>query len=291
METNDNAAPQETSATAVSVFARIEREQISPRPRWHFLAREGVVWTLGVVSVGVGALAVAGTLFELRNTWWGVYEATHESFVDFGIDALPYVWLAVFCIFAYSAHWSLLTTKRGYRYSFVAVVVGSLAVTGAAGTGLFVLGAGRMVDEQVGAYIPFHRPLSVRERSVWLLPTEGRLAGIVREVPFTESMFWIEGVNGDPYRVFMDIPTNDRAHLRVGEQVRIAGIPTTTAGVLEGCIVFIHDDDVLRDRAQRRLGMDDRDDEAHSRERKTLFSRNTWCRNTRPYARLVPQEE
>ena len=43
------------------ILARIEHECIVPKPRWHFLLREGVVISLGVFAVSVGALAVTAT--------------------------------------------------------------------------------------------------------------------------------------------------------------------------------------------------------------------------------------
>ncbi len=69
--------PEET------ILSRIEKEGMCPRPRWQFFLREGVIWTVGIASIGVGALAVAATLFEVRHAWWDAYEATHETFLTF----------------------------------------------------------------------------------------------------------------------------------------------------------------------------------------------------------------
>ncbi len=273
---------------AADIFARIEKEGICPRPKWHFLMRESVVWSLGIASIVVGALALCGTLFEFRNAWWDVYEATHESFFMFVWDMLPLVWVAVFGLFLFSAYSFLRATRRGYRYSFTLVVVVSLVSTGVLGVAFHVVGAGRFVDERVGAFMPFHHSLMVREREVWMLPAEGRIAGVVREIPFAEDIFWIEGVDGKPYRVLMNLPEKDRMRIRVGEAVRVVGMPTSTHGVLAGCIMFIKDDDILREIHMRPRDGQERGLSTVKPERKIFFARSTECKEVRSYARMAP---
>ena len=52
----------EKGDVASSVLSRINSEHLIPTPRSHFLLREGVVWSIGVFSVFLGALGVAAII-------------------------------------------------------------------------------------------------------------------------------------------------------------------------------------------------------------------------------------
>jgi len=274
------------------VFARIQEEGITPKPKWHFLMREGVVWSLGGVSVAVGALAVAVTLFEVRNTRWEMYDVAHTSFIDFCMDAVPFIWLGTFALFAVVAYAFVRSTKGGYRYRFETLMAVSLVASGVCGVVLYSTGAGAFLDEEMDAYMPLHHSLVERERMVWESPGEGRIAGIVREVSFAEPLVWIEGLGGTPHALDVsDFSLEDRRVMRVGDMVRVIGIPsTTTAHALHGCLMFMVSDDILRkahgalqnEMHKMHVGM------VTEPERNILVARTTECRSIRPYTRFLP---
>ncbi len=270
------------------VLSKIATESIAPTPRWHFVLRKGVVCGVGVVSMGVGVLAVVAIIFEMRNAWWEHYEATHESLLTFTVEALPVVWLVSLIVFSGLLYASVRHMRRGYRYAVHTLVLASIGISGVGGVAVYALGGGRFADEAVGSFMPFHQPLIERERTRWMDPDDGRLTGIVREVPFTESVLWLEGADGVTYQVGTGgfTPT-ERQTVRVGDFVRVIGIPTTAPNILEGCIVFIQNGDILERLHERGVIGKSVDGE---RERKPLFARSTECRGIRPYARLQPNE-
>ncbi len=277
-----------SSEITEAVLLRIDREQIAPRPRWHFVLREGVVWSCGALSVGIGAVAVAATLFEIRFAWWDMYLATHESFLEFSLDALPFVWLVCIVLFASVTYASIRYTKKGYRYPVYILLVGSVVLSGVSGAVLYGVGLGEFFDEEVGYFVPMHRSLMDRERVRWLKLDQGRLAGIVREVPISEGSLWLEGPDGVPYEINInDFSQPDRTLLRTGEHVRVIGVPATDTQALHGCIIMMKRDDILR-HIHMVHGRIDVDNIAGS-ERNVLFARSTLCKGVRPYARLAPQ--
>ena len=282
---------QKKDETVRSIFERIERESISPRPRWHFLFREGVVISLGVFAVTVGSLAVAAILFEMRNAWWGFYDATHESFLGFFVDALPYVWLVGFALFAAVAYLSVRYTKRGYRYPLHIILGSSVALSGVCGVIFYSTGFGAFIDEDMGSFVPLGHSLLDRESALWRMPQNGRIAGIVREIPYAEPVVWLESIDRVPYKIDVtDFSLSDRAVLRIGDVVRVVGVPTTTPGVLHGCLFLMRSDDVLRHvHSMMRRGETDAG-EAHTRERNILSARSTLCKGVRSFARLVPND-
>lgn len=280
---------QNRETTIQFVFARIEREHIVPRPRWHFITKEGFIISLGIFSVTSGALAVAAMLFEGRNTWWSYYDTTHSSLFGFVVDALPYVWFFGFCLFAGAAYASIRYTKRGYRYSLKAILGGSVALSGLLGVALYGTGFGAFIDEDIGAFVPFHRSLVAREHALWAMPESGRIAGTVREISLFEPVVWIESFDGEPYQIDVtDFSADDRLAIRIGEIVRVVGLPTTTPLVLHGCLFLMQPDDVLQ-HMRTTVGSEKVvTPGARINERNLIVARSTSCRDVRPYARLAP---
>ncbi len=86
-------ASESTSSLKQTVLARIDQENVCPRGRWLFHSRECVVWTLWLVTVLVGALAVAVSLFVIAQRQYALYEATHDNFLTFLVTVLPYLWI------------------------------------------------------------------------------------------------------------------------------------------------------------------------------------------------------
>ena len=279
----------EEDTLAHAVLLRIDREEIVPTPRWHFMLREGVVWSVGVVSVGVGILAVVAIIFEMRNAWWEHYEATHESLLTFAVETLPLIWLLGLVLFSTLLYASVRHMRRGYRYAVHTLVLASIGISGVGGVAVYVLGGGQFADESIGRFVPFQHPFIEREHMRWMDPESGRLTGIVREVPFAESVVWLEGADGDVYQVnTAGFAQSERQTVNVGDFVRIIGVPTTTPHALYGCVFFIQNGDILERLHVRGVVGKEAFDSA--RERKQLFARSSECKGVAPYARLLPKD-
>ena len=162
-----------------SVMHRIEGEGILPRPKSYFTMHEATVWGLWGFSIIIGALAVAVMLFAFMHHQFAFYEATHESFVTFLVDALPYLWISAFGLMAVVAVYNLRHTKHGYRYPVWQIVVSSLVLSVAGGTALHVLGFGYVVDHALGQGLSQYPSQERLESRLWQNPDQGRLLGRV----------------------------------------------------------------------------------------------------------------
>ena len=162
-----------------SVMHRIDGEGIFPRPRSFYTRHEVMVWGLWVVSIIIGALAVAVMLFAFVHYQFALYEATHESFGIFLLEALPYLWISAFALMAVVAVYNLRHTKHGYRYPVWQIVVSSLVLSVAGGTALHFLGFGYVVDHALGQGMSQYPSQERLETRLWQNPDEGRLLGRV----------------------------------------------------------------------------------------------------------------
>ncbi len=174
------------TTVATSVLKRIEAEQMTPRPRYTFVVWECLVWSLWLLSVVIGAAALAVLFYVGMNATYALYEVTHQNFLTFLFAILPYIWVILLALVAYLAVYGLRHTKRGYRYSAVELVGSSLVLSLAGGVLFHYVGFGHMLDQSLGRQIAQYMSMEKMELKMWQMPTSGRLVGMV--VPRPESM-------------------------------------------------------------------------------------------------------
>ena len=207
------------------LFERIESEQVCPRPRWVFASRECVVWFLWFISVVVGALAVAISLFVVTHHQYAFYEATHDNWFTFAVEVLPYIWIFIFLFMLYTAFYNLQHTKHGYRYPVWMIVSSSIVLSFAGGAALQLFGLGYSVDKVLGDHMAMYMSQEKLERKLWQAPHEGRLLGqqlLSTVVPTSTIVF--KDVHGVHWRMDVsELQEQDIALLASKRSVRILG--------------------------------------------------------------------
>lgn len=211
------------------ILERIEVE--SPTPKMVFLTREYSVWSFWVLSVIIGAVAIAVMLFVGSHQQYALYEATHENLYTFMIEFLPYLWLATFALMTGLAVYNLRHTKRGYKYPVWQIATSSLVLSFAGGAALQFFGFGYFVDHELGEHVASYRSQEKLEMSLWQQPEEGRMTGVLTgSTTFTD----VSGTNWNVDTV--DLPSRDTALLLSDQPVRVLG--TSTEGKFIICNVF-----------------------------------------------------
>lgn len=207
---------------ASTVLSRITTEHVVPTPRYHFLLREGVVWTLGVVSVIVGAFGVAAIMFTARHSEWQFYQATHDSLFSFLVDIMPYSWLVTLGLFAALSFAFVRHTKRGYKYQVPVLIIASVGASTVLGGFVFALGAGPFIDQQLGMFIPLHRSLHDTKLGFWNQPDRGLVAGVVTDIATASESFTVMSPTHELHTIRMDdLRSLDREQLSVGQTIRV----------------------------------------------------------------------
>ena len=168
-----------TSNLKQTILKRIETEHVCPRSAWFFSGRECMVWTLWLLTVLLGATAVAVTLSVAVYRQHSLFEITHGGPFWFVLEVLPYLWMTIFSAMAIIAVFNLRHTKHGYRYPLWQILGSSLLVSMAGGAGLHLLGVGFMLDEQLGMRVEMYKSQIKMEQRMWQAPEVGRLVGAV----------------------------------------------------------------------------------------------------------------
>jgi heme/copper-type cytochrome/quinol oxidase subunit 2 len=224
-----------------TLLNRIEEEHVRPHSRMFFKSRECVIWALWLVSVLVGALAVAISVFVVTHRQYGLYEATHENWFTFMVEVLPFIWVIVFGIMALLAVYNIKHTKKGYRYSITTVLASSIVLSFAGGSALQFFGLGYSIDAILGDQMPMYMSQEKIEHQLWQQPAEGRLIGRqVAATVATSSVVVLQDTTGSRWRIeIQELLPADIQLLASGENVRLLGqTMNEQAKVFHACGVF-----------------------------------------------------
>ena len=237
-----------------TILERLKRDEVSPVPKWQWYCLECLAWSLWVVSILLGAVAVAMLVFALSYGTAALFEATHESMWAFYLDTAPYGWFVSFLILCIVSYWPLQHTKRGYRYPHTTIVGSSVGMSIVLGVVLHYAGFAAWLDPMLNDMpMPIHRSPESIERSLWQQPDAGRLLGTAESgvvdgyVPFMDITDTTWQLN------VAELTNEDRQLLAAGQHVRVLGMPpatqgahtTTTPPTLYACGVFpwLYDED------------------------------------------------
>ncbi|MCA9365444.1 hypothetical protein KC723_00985 [Candidatus Kaiserbacteria bacterium] len=223
------------------VIERICTERVTPKSKLYFCLREVLVWILWAISVVVGILAVSVTVYVYLHTHFSIYEATHDTFILFAYEALPYLWLGVFVLMTVLAIIHLRCTKHGYRHSLIKLTVSSILFSIFGGVLIYYTGFGHILDTKLGKMIPMYKSLETREMSLWQMPEEGRLVGVYTKVDGEESPYIIfRDYAGEVWIInTADLFERDIELLTTEAQVRVIGVVIDSVGMnFHACGVF-----------------------------------------------------
>jgi hypothetical protein len=236
-----NMSKNNQSSLKDSVFKTIEENDVCPRSRWFFVCKETLVWAAWLVSVVVGAVAVAVTLFVVTRSQYALYEVAYDTFLGFFITAIPYLWLIIFAVMTWLSATNFRHTKRGYRYRIPLVIASSLCLSLAGGTLLQLAGLGYHLDMKLGQEMTMYMSQDKLERQLWQAPDEGRLLGRMvwlTTAPTTTVVF--EDSLGQRWRLDVsELSDMDMTLLTSNHSVRLVGTSSDlTTKQFHACGVF-----------------------------------------------------
>ncbi|MFA6194487.1 MAG: hypothetical protein WC719_01915 [Patescibacteria group bacterium] len=204
---------------------KIREEKMAPKPRWHFLLKNQVVWLAGALALLIGAVAVSVMIYLLKNNGWELQAQTNKSVLEFFLLTMPYFWIVFLGIFVFVLYYNVKHTTKGYRYPVWLIAVSGILASFILGSILFLFGVGQAIDNVLGERAPLYETVINRQLSFWFNPDEGRLAGvIVSEV--ADGNFYLVDPAGESWQI-----TGQNLHadfylsdfFKVGEPVNLVG--------------------------------------------------------------------
>jgi hypothetical protein len=212
-----------------TVLARITEEGLAPKPAWHFLLKEWVVWTVASVAFVAGGIASTLT-FYIVNTSFFMEQYIEGSSADRLFDLVPFFWI-VLCALAlfYTIH-AIRETRRGYTYNLRWLVTGSLVLSMVFGYVAHAAGVGENIDTYLLKEFPLYKPLTAFHATQWMHPDAGILAGVVQDIDGNSIV--LKSLTGEEHAV--SFTTSTKAYLSeqvyIGMPLRIVGTSTVSDG-------------------------------------------------------------
>jgi hypothetical protein len=164
------------------VMREIEQRQLKPKPLSVFLARRFVMWTLFVLAVLLGAVAVAFVIFlgsDLLTTGGKGFD--EMPFDDVAV-LLPALAAAAFAAFSVSAALFYRKTRRGYRIRPAVAAAAAAAMSLVAGFALHEFEIDRTLHQALAAKFPSYAAYARIPYAEWSEPQNGKLGGAAIEM-------------------------------------------------------------------------------------------------------------
>ena len=96
-----------------NIIKIIDERNLTPIPRWHFLLKRSVFWTIAGIAVLLGGVAVSVIIFVYfdHDTEGMIY--LNQSLVDNILMTIPYFWIVSLAFLIALTHISIRHTKGG----------------------------------------------------------------------------------------------------------------------------------------------------------------------------------
>lgn len=206
-----------------NVLDKILCEDIKQKPRYVFLLRKSVLWTVAAVATIVGIIGFSIMLFLLREEDWDVYHHVADSELMGLLSAFPYFWLLIFVIFAVILAYNIKHTEDGYKMRAGAILGVYAAVTIVCGTLLYVVGVAEAAEHALAKRIPIIEQFPGGRARLWIATEKGLLGGHVHAIEDEETFILI-----DPQkREWMVLLDDDAAifvkDIRVNMRIKLIG--------------------------------------------------------------------
>lgn len=205
------------------IVGEIQRRNIKPRPRWQFLLKRWVLWSLAAGSMVIGGIAVAVILFIFFDHDPQARIFLEQSEFEDILLAIPYFWLAALAALIVVTKYAVRHTTFGYRYPAARIMGVVLAGSILLGAALNELDIGEHVQNFLSENVPYYGALTSTSKDAWSHPEKGLLGGTITAV-ISADEFELADFKKKNWRVVLnDVEGGDDLIIRKGALVKIVG--------------------------------------------------------------------
>ncbi len=214
-----------------SILNQIKEQHIKPRAKWIFILKDVSIWSLGILSLFLGAIAVSIIIYFIKNSDWDLYDEMSGSLLEYLLLAMPYFWLIFLAVFIFVVNYDLKHTRSGYRVSLLFVFSSSVFASVFLGVIFYNVGMGQALDDVLGENVAFYDRVINPMMGMWNQPERGRLAGLV-EAKINDGQYQLIDMGRQEWLI--DI---SNAKLPMDFEVEI-GRPVRLLGKIDGVNFF-----------------------------------------------------
>lgn len=168
-----------------SILHEIEKRNVVPIPRWHFLIKRFSFWILAIISVLTGSISMATAIYVfLDNDFIADQDYINRYFdqqplIEDIVKSIPYLWLTALVLFILVAYYGLRHTRKGYRYPTIRVIAGSLLLSLLLSIGLNAFDVGQIIHRYLVENVQVYNKLVYANENRWTQSNKGWLSGKV----------------------------------------------------------------------------------------------------------------
>jgi len=204
------------------LIKKIKAEHIKPTPKWHFLLRKSIIFTLFALSVIVGGFSISVIIFLTKNQYWDVSPRIGGGFFHLLLLSIPYFWIILTFLFIFLAYHYFKNTSGGHKFELWHVITLCISLSFLIGSLAYIAGGPRRFNHFSQQAPPFMHQLMM-EDNVWSRPDDGLLAGVVIEQT-SDDLITIKDLKNNIWTV--DISSSiwmGKGNNPVGKRVQIIG--------------------------------------------------------------------
>ncbi len=210
------------------IFQEIEKKNIVPKPKWHFLLKDWVLWIVGISALLAGSVSISSLLFLFINIDGPLAKALFFSGWKQILSFIPFLWIILGGFFLGIAWYNIRHTQRGYRFHiFVGGILFLFPLV--FGTIFYVVGGGHMAEFILGKYVPQYETFMERQQFFWNRPEEGFLAGKIFFDNKGNEEMRICDVEGNEWTILVEERLSD-----YGEGLFLQGTLVRMTGSIQG---------------------------------------------------------
>lgn len=200
----------------------IKEKHILPKPRWQFLFKNYVIWTIGAFALFIGAIATSLIIYMLRTDDWEVYKKIDNGLWEFVLLAIPFFWVFILALFVMVVYFNFKKTKKGYRFSAPVILLTAIIFSILLGTIFYVSGMGKEIDDILGQKAPLYDRLINPHMNFWFMPEAGRFSGLVVK-KIDEDKFTVVDRPGKEWSLIISDVNKLKFPVMIGMPIRAIG--------------------------------------------------------------------
>ncbi|MDH5596635.1 MAG: hypothetical protein OEY44_00905 [Candidatus Peregrinibacteria bacterium] len=164
------------------IMEKIRKEDMTPRPRWHFALRHILLGTAILSTILIGSLAVAIVIRQLTLTDWELIRHLTGSHIKSAFAVMPYIWILFIGITLLAADRLLFYTKKGHRVKPSVIALATVALSLTLGTLAYGIGADEPVENTLRTHLLPYKQWEVRRQAALVKEDRGLIAGEIQAV-------------------------------------------------------------------------------------------------------------
>ena len=205
------------------LIRELTAKHIKPIPRWGFVFKNCIVWSVFSLFIILGGVASSIILSAGTESDFSLLTSLPHSKIQFLISSLPFFWIFFLVVFLMISIFGARHTKTGYRHSLLKILRINILLSILLGTLFFYTGGAQRIENIVAQKIPAYKNLEEQRILKWSNPANGFLAGVILENKKKVGLL-IEDFNDQEWEIdIQEALVRPGVSLEQGEKIKIIG--------------------------------------------------------------------